>query len=67
MLSLFAATSIVQLWYLVPLVVSVSLVYGATRHELPRPIFHQAFKTAVWMLTFMGVIFTILLLVSWSL
>ena len=27
-----------QFWYIVPLILSVSLVYGATRHELrPQP------------------------------
>ena len=56
-----------QLWYIVPLILSVSLVYGATRHELPRPILYHAWHTALWMLVFMGVIFAVLWLVSWSL
>lgn len=56
-----------QLWYLLPLVVAVSLVYGATRHELPGQIINHAARTAGWMLGFIGVIFVILLLVSWSL
>ena len=55
-----------QLWYIVPLIVSVSLVYGATRHELARPILYHAWHTAVWMLVFMGSIFAVLWLVSWS-
>jgi hypothetical protein len=55
-----------QLWYIMPLILAVSLVYGATRHELPGPILHHAFKTAVWMVTFMGAIFAILLFVSWG-
>ena len=54
-----------QIWYILPLILSVSLVYGATRHELPRPILHHALHTAVWMVVFMGVIFAILWLVSW--
>jgi hypothetical protein len=49
-----------QLWYLFPLVVSVSLVYGATRHELMWPILANALHTAVWILGFMAVIFVIL-------
>ncbi|HEX5106193.1 MAG TPA: hypothetical protein VFV87_20380 [Pirellulaceae bacterium] len=62
----FLATSLLapQLWYLVPLIVSVSLVYGATRHELPRPILQHAWHTAVWMLVFIGAIFAVLWLVS---
>jgi hypothetical protein len=54
-----------QLWYLIPLVVSVSLVYGATRHELMMPILSNAVRAAVWILGFMGIIFVILLGVSW--
>jgi hypothetical protein len=49
-----------QIWYLLPLVVSVSLVYGATRHELPRPILYHAWHTALWMTIFMGSIFLVL-------
>jgi hypothetical protein len=39
-----------QLWYSIPLIVSVSLVYGATRHELWQPILYHAWHTAIWML-----------------
>jgi hypothetical protein len=49
---------------MLPLIVSVSLVYGATRHELPRPILYHAWHTAVWMAVFMGGIFVVLWLVS---
>jgi hypothetical protein len=56
-----------QFWYIVPLILAVSLVYGATRHELAWPIVQHSYKTAVWMLTFMGAIFAILFLVSWGL
>jgi hypothetical protein len=54
-----------QLWYLVPLIVSVSLVYGATRHEQMGPILDNAVRAAIWIVGFMGIIFAILLLVSW--
>jgi hypothetical protein len=72
MVSLFgalvaASLAAPQLWYLLPLLVAVSLVYGATRHELPGQIMNHAVRTAGWMLSFIGVIFVILLLVSWSL
>ncbi len=56
-----------QLWYLLPLVVVVSLVYGATRHELIGPILHHAFKAGIWILGFMGIVFVALLFVSWNL
>ena len=60
------ATSLLapQLWYVLPLIVSVGLVYGATRHELPRPILYHAWHTALWMLIFIGSIFAVLWLVS---
>jgi hypothetical protein len=54
-----------QIWYAVPLLVAVSLVYGATRHELPLPILQHAWRTAVWMLVFMGVIFLVLVVLEW--
>jgi hypothetical protein len=54
-----------QLWYLFPLVVSISLVYGATRHELMGPILANALHTAGWILGFMAVIFVLLVGVSW--
>ena len=54
-----------QIWYILPLILSVSLVYGATRHELPRPILYHAWHTAVWMAVFMGGIIVVLWLVSW--
>ena len=53
-----------QIWYSVPLILSVSLVYGATRHELPRPILYHAWHTALWMTIFMGSIFAVLWVVS---
>ena len=55
-----------RLWYALPLVVSVSLVYGATRHELIGPILHNAFRAAVWIGGFMAIIFVVLLFVSWA-
>lgn len=67
--SMLLASSLLaaQLWYSIPLIVSVSLVYGATRHELWRPILYHAWHTALWMIVFMGVIFAILFAVSWTL
>ena len=54
-----------QLWYAIPLVAAISLVYGATRHELMVPILHHAWRTARWIAGFMGIIALILLIVSW--
>ncbi len=62
---LLAAVGINDLWYMVPLIVAVSLVYSATRHELMHPILTHAVRIAVWIIGFMAVIFVVLLLISW--
>ena len=56
-----------QFWYLLPLLVSVSLVYGATRHELIGPILVHAGKSAWWMVSFMFSVFAVLFVLSWLL
>ncbi|MEQ8790586.1 MAG: hypothetical protein RIC55_30090 [Pirellulaceae bacterium] len=53
--------------YLVPLVVVISLVYGATRHELMVPILSHAVRAGGWILGFMAIIFGVLLVLSWQL
>lgn len=49
-----------RIWYALPLIVVVSLVYGATRHEHPRPIFEHAIRFAIWLVTFMALLFVVL-------
>ena len=56
-----------DLWYALPLVIAVSLVYAATRHEQMGPILAHAVRIGVWIIGFMAVIFVALLLVSWQL
>jgi len=51
-----------QLWYCVPLVVAISLVYGAARHEYLKEILVQSAKAMGWIVFFMVMIF---LLVWW--
>jgi hypothetical protein len=48
------------LFYYVPLVVAISLVYGGTRHENLRLILTHAAYTGYWITAFMGFIFAIL-------
>jgi hypothetical protein len=50
----------VTLWYAVPLIVSVSLVCAATRHELIRPILSHALRFSIWVLVFMGLFVALL-------
>ncbi|MEQ8208954.1 MAG: hypothetical protein RH917_03910 [Lacipirellulaceae bacterium] len=51
---------IMNLWHAVPLVVSVSLVWSATRHELMPSILRHAVRFAVWVLAFMGLFMVLL-------
>ena len=50
--------------YYVPLLVAISLVYGATRHEDLRLVLRHALYTAYWITAFMGVIFVVLLVMG---
>jgi hypothetical protein len=59
--------TISQFWYSAPLIIVVSLVYSATRHELMQPILAHAARTAVWITGFMVVVFLLLSLLSWGL
>lgn len=54
-----------QLWYALPLIVVVSLVYAATRHEQIGPILSHAVRIGTWIVAFMVVVFLILLVASW--
>ena len=49
-----------KMMYAIPLVVVISLVYGATRDEKMPAILINAFRFAVWIVGFMAVIFIVL-------
>jgi len=54
-----------DLWYALPLIIAVSLVYSATRHEQMQPILHHALRIGIWIVGFMAVVFVVLLLFLW--
>ena len=54
-----------QMTEALPLIVIISLVYAATRHEEPRPILGHALRLGLWILGFMAVVFVILWLLAW--
>lgn len=56
----------VRLWYAAPLIVSVSLVYAATRHEETGPILGHALRFGGWVLVFMAVVTLALQLIWWA-
>ena len=49
-----------RIWYALPLIVVISLVYGATRHEDLKEIVGHCFRSAVWVVGFMAIIFAII-------
>lgn len=53
-----------DIWYMLPLVVSVSLVYAASRHESMQEIAVHSVRVATWIVGFMAVIFGVLFLLS---
>jgi hypothetical protein len=56
-----------HLWYAIPLILAISLVYGATRHETLPGILVNAYRAATWIISFMAIIFGVLFVVSlWS-
>ena len=52
------------LWYALPLVVAISLVHAATRHEPMGPIVRHAVRFAAWVIAFMLVLYGILKLLG---
>jgi len=56
-----------DMWYAVPLIVVVSLVYAATRHEEAMPILAHALRIGIWITGFMVVVFVVLMAISWQL
>lgn len=64
---LLAAAGIGHFWYALPLIVSVSLVYSATRHEEMGPILSHSLRVGAWIVGFMLVVFAVLLVISWCL
>jgi len=56
-----------QMWYALPLIVAISLVYAATRHELPKPIMIHAARLGVLIVGFMALVLGVLSFISWQL
>ena len=54
-----------DLSFALPLVIVVSLVYAATRHEAMEPILRHATRVGMWIVGFMVVVFVVLLVGMW--
>jgi len=61
---LLAAGDVTRFWYALPLIVTVSLVYSATRHEDMTHILKHALRFGGWVVGFMAVVFVILYFAS---
>jgi hypothetical protein len=62
---LLAAMDPLRIWFAVPIITSVSLVYAATRHEEMGSIVVHAARFAVWVVVFMAIVFAGLQAMSW--
>ncbi len=62
---LLAAGGVNPLWFALPLVVTVSLVYAATRHEDMGPIVRHAARFGLLVVVVMGILLAILFVMSW--
>lgn len=64
MASIFNSVTLVgmipRIYYSIPLIVAISLVYGATRHERLKEILQHAFRSVVWVVGFMAVILAVI-------
>jgi hypothetical protein len=54
-----------RLLYAIPLIISVSLVYAATRHEQMGPILSHALRFGVWIIVFMVIVLVVIQGLSW--
>jgi hypothetical protein len=62
-LLLFAAGAD-YIWHLLPLAAMISLVYSASRVELPQAILRRSVRLFLTILLFMGIVFLILWLLQ---
>lgn len=53
------------MWYSLPLIVVISVVYSATRHEALAPIFAHAARLALTIASFMAAILIFLAVLGW--
>jgi len=53
-----------HLWYALPAIIAVSLVYAATRHEAMHPILAHAGRMILGIIGFMFIVFVALEIVS---
>ncbi len=55
------------MWFAVPLIVAISLVYAATHHEAMQPILRHATRLGLMISGFMLAIMGVLAVIGWRL
>lgn len=63
-IAMFSTIWFGRMSYSVPLIIVISLVYAATRHEHMIPILQHARRFGTWIIAFMAVVFVILAFIS---
>lgn len=53
--------------FLLPLAIAISLVYSASRYELPEKILRRALRLFTTIMLCMGAVLAVLTLLSWNL
>jgi hypothetical protein len=61
------AAPLSRFWFLLPLILIISLVYSASRYETPERIFRRAGKLCVQITGFMAAVLAVLALLSMGL
>ena len=61
---LFAQVAVT--WYLLPLALAISLVYSASRYELPERILSRAIRLFLQIVGFMGAAFLVLWVLTYG-
>ena len=51
-------------WFILPLVVAISLVYAASRHESWARIWWHSLRLGVWILSILAIATAVLLLIN---
>ena len=54
-------------WYVIPLAAVISLVYSASRYELTEVILRRAARLFLTILAFLGIVFAVMLGLSFNL
>ena len=65
--SLLLANQVNAVVYLIPLLAVISLVYNATRYEIPQVIIQRSIRFFFTAIIIMGGLMTLLALLSWNL